>query len=108
MRDAGTAGESRGAALAPFRSCSGKGCRCVVCLAPPPVKGEGDTPHTSLGKGAQRSGLGGALGSCEGRGLEQGLGRALFNGLHGLGLEASSVGSTGSGFLWPARVIYEP
>lgn len=76
------------------------------CLARPTCKRGGDTPRTSPGRDTLRSGLGGALGSCEGQGLEQGLGSALFNGLRVLSLETSG-GNADPGFLCPASVIHE-
>lgn len=72
-------------------------------LVPPPVKGEGDTPCPSPGRDTQLSGLGSALGSCEGRGLEQGVGNTLFNGLRVLSLE-TFVGSADPGFLCLVRI----
>lgn len=109
MCDTGMSRERLGAALAPLQSCWGawgRGARAWGASFSPPVKGEGDTPCISPGRGTLRSGLGGALGSCEGQGLEQGLGNALFNGLRVLSLE-TSVGNADPGFLCLASVIYE-
>lgn len=106
MCNAGTGSESLGSALARSQSCSGAWGRDACgggALVPPPVKGEGDTPCPSPGRDTQLSGLGSALGSCEGRGLEQAVGNTLFNGLRVLSLE-TFVGSADPGFLCLVRI----
>lgn len=98
--------ESLGHGLAGLPSCLGawgRGARAWGASFSPLLKG---TVYLPLGRETLRLGLGSALGSCEGQGLWQGLGNALFNGLRVLSPE-TSAGNTDLGVLCLASAIYE-
>lgn len=94
MCDAGTGGKSL-SLVTELLGGMGKGRSCGV-------RGAGDAPCASSGRDTLQSGLGRALGSCEGWEL----GSAVFNGLSVLSLE-TSVGSADPGFLCLAGIIHE-